>query len=352
MDADRGRTARLNRLIWISIAAVAAFVAGACALGPFELAWASFARAAAAGAGLALSGRYYRTRRQEPGLALALTSTAQMIAFALVAAPLSYIAASPSLPLWDDTFAAWDRWLGFDWMALLAAMNAHPVLHRLCALAYASFPIQVTTIILVLAWAGQSARLQTFLLAFIATTLVTIAGSAVVPAQGVWGHLGLSQADYPAISPITQTLHLPIFHGLRDGSLRILSGSEAEGIITFPSLHAALGLLFILAMWRVRYLRWAALVVNLLMIAATPIDGGHYFSDVIAGLAIAAACWACIARAIRRKGETELILLTPADAPLLAPDQPPVAAASERSREIARSPAVKARGNDCPITQK
>lgn len=336
MDADRAGTVRLNCLIWMSIAAVAAIVLAACAAGPFEPAWNSFVKATAASTGLAIAGRYYQTRRNEPGLALALTGTAQMIAFALVAAPLSYIAASAGLPLRDTTFVAWDQWLGFDWMSLLAAMNAYPTLHRLCALAYASFPVQVTAIILVLAWAGQFARLQTFLLAFIATTLVTIAGSAIVPAQGVWGQFSLSQADYPAIAPITQTVHLSIFHGLRDGTLRALSGSDAEGIITFPSLHAALGLLFILAMWRVRYLRWAALVVNLLMIAATPVDGGHYFSNVIAGLMIAAACWAGIARAIAPARNAELLLVTPADTPRLTPEQP-AAVTPDVPREAGRA---------------
>src|SRR5262249_33768844 len=36
--------------------------------------------------------------------------------------------------------------------------------------------------------------------------------------------------------------------------------------------------------------RWASVIVNSLMLAATPIDGSHNLVDVLAGVAIAAAC--------------------------------------------------------------
>ena len=66
-----------------------------------------------------------------------------------------------------------------------------------------------------------------------------------------------------------------------------------RGLITFPSFHAALGVIFARAFWSVPWLRWPALAVNLLMIAATPVNGGHYFVDVAAGGAVACvAIWA------------------------------------------------------------
>ncbi|WP_354047340.1 phosphatase PAP2 family protein [Bradyrhizobium sp. LB12.1] len=72
----------------------------------------------------------------------------------------------------------------------------------------------------------------------------------------------------------------------------------AEGIISFPSLHAALGLLFLLALWPVRYFGWIAALLNVAMIAATPVDGSHYFCDVVAGLAIALLSWVAVQRAL------------------------------------------------------
>src|SRR5205823_13317355 len=129
---------------------------------------------------------------------------------------------------------------------------------------------------------------------FMLLTLVTIAISTVMPAQGVWGYLHLSALDSPAIVPTTRELHLPVFFGLREGTFRHLVAEGAEGIISFPSLHAALGLLFLFALWPVRYVGWIAALLNVAMIAATPVDGSHYFSDVAAGLTIALLSWVTV----------------------------------------------------------
>ena len=63
--------------------------------------------------------------------------------------------------------------------------------------------------------------------------------------------------------------------------------NAAEGIITFPSYHSTLAILFLVALWSVPLLRWLGVVLNLAVIAATPIDGGHYFVDLGAGMIIA-----------------------------------------------------------------
>ncbi|MGY3080923.1 membrane-associated phospholipid phosphatase [Bradyrhizobium sp. LM6.10] len=108
----------------------------------------------------------------------------------------------------------------------------------------------------------------------------------------------LSIVDSPAIVPVTRDLPLPVFFGLRDGTFRHLIAEGAEGIISFPSLHAALGLLFPLALWPVRYFGWIAALLNVAMIAATPVDGSHYFCDVAAGLAVALLSWIAVQRAL------------------------------------------------------
>jgi hypothetical protein len=69
-------------------------------------------------------------------------------------------------------------------------------------------------------------------------------------------------------------------------------------------LHAALGLLFIFALWPVRYIGWISVLLNLTMIAATPVDGSHYFSDVVAGLTIAALSWIAVRHIVSQIGLT------------------------------------------------
>lgn len=309
-----------DRLIWALIGATALAVTIAALAGPFRIDWRSYAPVTLGCAALIAVAGYYIRFRPDPKLASALTGTAQIAAFAAVGAPLSYIAASAALPLWDAQLMQWDRDIGLDWMGLLSAMNTHADLHPAFRFAYTSFSIQATATVLALAFANHLIRLRHFLLGFMLATFVTIAISALMPAQGVWGHLHLAAHDYPNIAPTTQRTHLAVFLGLRDGSFRELMAQGSEGIITFPSLHAALGLLFIFAMWPVPYLRWAAAALNVLMIAATPVDGGHYFSDVIAGLVIASACWMAAARCLDRRRPVAASETEAADAPSIVPD--------------------------------
>ena len=285
---------RLDGIIWAIIAAGAALMLATPLVSGFQLVWHSFLAAACTSA-ICLAGYwFYQSRRPDSKLASALGGTAQIVAFAAVGAPLSYVAASLDLPLQDRWFDLADRALGLDWSALLTWMDAHAALHPLLRTIYWSLMPQTVVVVLALALAGRLAWLRIFMLAFVIATLVTIAVAAIVPAEGVWGFYRLHGTDYPAIAPATQQLHLPVFHGLRDGTFRQLMATGAEGIITFPSLHAALALLLAAGLWQIPVLRWVGLALNAVMLLSIPVDGGHYFIDVAAGLAIA---WASLAAA-------------------------------------------------------
>lgn len=334
MHAEHTILRRADRLIWTMIGMIALTICASAWFGTFHIDWATYTRVAAACAVLAGAAQVYTHFRKDPKAASALNCTAQIAAFAAVGAPLSYVAASANLTLWDGYFMAWDQHLGLDWTAWLQVMNNHPTLHTIFSLAYMSFAVQATTTVLALAVTGHLLRLRTFIAGFMLATVVTIVVSALMPAQGVWGHLHLSASNYPNIVPVTRDLHLSIFHGLRDGTFRELVAQGAEGIITFPSLHAALGLLFIWAMWPVKYLRWAVAALNVVMIAATPVDGGHYFTDVIAGLTIAIFCWLAASRLLRNPTPTA----TPArPAPIEAPSIVPSQLAATSPSAIARA---------------
>jgi membrane-associated phospholipid phosphatase len=284
---DAAALRRLDRLIWILVAAVAAMVLAAPLLSGFYIDWPTFA--APFGTVLTLCGGawFYRHWRRDERLASGLQSTAQLIAFAAVGAPLSYLAAGAAgaIPLQDHVFDAMDRALGFDWMALLRWLSDAPVTFGGLRLIYSSLLPQMTIAVLCLAFTGRLAWLRGFMLAFIFATLTTIAISAVLPAAGVWLHHGLTEAD-SRILPVVHTVW-PVFTGLRDGTVRGLVAVGAEGVITFPSLHAALAVIMIAALWPITRLRWPILILNTVMLAATPIDGAHYLVDVLAGVVIA-----------------------------------------------------------------
>jgi membrane-associated phospholipid phosphatase len=291
MNIDTARLRQLDLVLWTSIAAVAAVVLAAPLFSDFRQNWATFALPAGAWAGLIVGVLYYELKRPDLRLASALSGTGQIIAFSAFGAPLSYLAASAGRPLQDSVFDAADRMIALDWRAMLEWMNQAAFIHPMFSFAYQSFTIQASIVVLWLSLSGRFARLRTFILAFMIAAVVSIAISALVPAQGVWGYYGLDATSHPAINPVTRDLHLGIFHGLRDGSFRQLSAWGAEGIITFPSMHAAVAVILAIALWPVPVFRWVALGVNIVMVVATPVDGGHYFIDVVAGVVIAVASW-------------------------------------------------------------
>ncbi len=303
MDREAQALRQLDRLIWALVAIVTAIVLAAPCLSGFVIAWHAFVPPALACAMLVAGGWFYRRWRSDPRLASGLTSTAQVIAFAAVGAPLSYIATSANLPLQDHAFDTIDRALGLDWKALLAGMNTTPLLYAPLRLCYLSLTLQMTTVVLCLAFSGRLIWLRVYTLAFIFAALASIAVSVVLPAAGAWPYYGLTATDSPNVVPAVST-SWPVFYGLRDGTLRLLVAVGAEGIITFPSLHAALAVILTAGLWPIATLRWIILAVNLLMLASTPIDGSHYFIDVFAGIALAAVCL-MVAQAIARRAGSD-----------------------------------------------
>src|ERR1700693_1576770 len=88
---------RADHLIWGTIAVTAIIVFGASATGSFQIGWISFLKAGIVCSLLISGGSFYRKVRKDSLPATALTSSGQIVAFAAVGAPLSYIAASAAL---------------------------------------------------------------------------------------------------------------------------------------------------------------------------------------------------------------------------------------------------------------
>ncbi len=190
---EPGTLRRLDGLIWALIAAVAAIALASPWVSRFSLSWTTFAVPALAVLALTGAACFYRRGRPDPRLASGLENTAQVVAFAAVGAPLSYLAAAMNLPLQDQLFAAADRALDLDWRAMLAWMNASPGLYAVLRLIYLSLTVQMTTAVLCLAFTGRLLRLRIYTLSFILAALITIAISALLPAVGSGAfHFGTS----------------------------------------------------------------------------------------------------------------------------------------------------------------
>ena len=230
--------------------------------------------------------------RRNPRIAFAFTATAQMIVLLAMMTSLTYIATSANLPLMDTQLLAIDRALGWDFHAYLSVINDHPLLLSALALAYRAISMPILIIVFVLPLAGHFRRAGEFVTAFTVALLVTTAISTVVPATGVYDTIGILPSDYPNVVPQAYYDGKISIPALRGGSLRELDFLKLDGVLTFPSFHAAAAVLYTWALWGVRWFRPFNLLINGAMICATPAGGGHYLIDVLAGafLAIASIC--------------------------------------------------------------
>ena len=302
---------RVRARLWLAILAIAVLTAAWMRLAGLALDPGSALAPALTCLGLELLATVYSTRRPEPAFAVTLSGLAQVIAFSACAGLLSYAAAATGGPLWDQTFHDLDRSLGLDWTAYLHVLNERPDLGFVLSLAYRSLMLQVILLVVLLGFTGRLRALRDFVLAYMIAGLTAVLLSGLMPAMAMFVHLGLRPEDFPRLDPAAAYVHLAPLTGLRDGTLRVVSLSHVEGIITFPSFHAALGTLFARYLWMSRVTRWPGLALNAMLIAATPIDGGHYFVDVGAGILIAVAAMASIGVARRLAGARRMPVATP-----------------------------------------
>lgn len=220
----------------------------------------------------------FRRYRTDARLRSTLPNAALLFVFLAVGATLSYLGVSTNAPLVDSTLSAWDRALGFDWLAVSAWLAQHPTIRATLGLAYSIGLVQLAFVVLFLGLSARPAQLDEFMRLFIASSLVSIVISCVLPAAGTW--------KYYALTSQFNASMLAHFELMRDGLMRDIPLGHMQGIISFPSMHSAMAVLLANAMRGTRLFP-LFVVLNAAMLASTPIDGGHYLVDVIAGVALA-----------------------------------------------------------------
>jgi hypothetical protein len=236
-----------------------------------------------------IGARGARSKRWNPRTSYCLIAVAQLIVALVVLSTLTYLATGIGFPLRDELLLSWDRALGFDFRSYLAFVNSHPEVLRILSPSYSSIAWQLVAMALALPLAGCYRRTGHAICAFSLALVATICISVFVPAIGVYGQLGLKPSDFPYFEPQGYYDTLRDAPLLREGSLRALDLWRLGGVLTFPSFHAATATLYIWAFWPLTWLRPLVLPWNVAMIVATPLGGGHYLVDVLAGILVTIA---------------------------------------------------------------
>ena len=233
----------------------------------------------------------YRYLRPAPRLSRAAEDAAQMLLILLAFELMSYPAAilGGAFAYRDAWLAAADRALGLDWHAYLALVDGRPMLNGLMKGGYESGIVVLGLIPCAFAVTGQRRQMQRFLMALWLSGAATLAIFMFMPALHAFAYYGIGITDLHGLHPVLlENRFVAQFTALRaPGPHRIPMG-ELEGLVEFPSFHTTMSFLFVWALWPLRWLRPPVVVASLLSLSSTPIDGAHFFVDMIAGAVIAA----------------------------------------------------------------
>lgn len=235
---------------------------------------------------LATGGFYYLCLRNEPYLALLLFLPAFFFLGGGGGYRTQYILfhVGRQFPLVDETLAEIDRTLGFNWISYFRWIVDEPSLHGLLQTAYSSIwfqPVVLAVIQIVRKdFIGFSRLHMALPLSFAFLCCV----ATFLPAVGAYDFHDMKPEMHEGVSIVfTDGATAPLVW-LRQPMLpQALPDFPDLRVLTFPSWHAAVAVIFILSGWSIHFVRWLVLPLNLVMMAATPIHGSHYLVDMIVG---------------------------------------------------------------------
>jgi hypothetical protein len=211
---------------------------------------------------------------------------------------LTYVCMAMSGPWVDAPLLAFDRALGFDWLACFHAIVARPWLFKTLHLAYASIFVQPFYFVVLFGLMRQPDRMRELFRIIFVSLLLCCVGAILFPALGPFKLYGLeSYSDF---------LHdMEKLHARRDLTFAL---SEMGGVIAFPSFHTILALAYAYGFRRTGAVGYLMAGLNGVMLLSVPFLGGHYIADMLGGVVTMLVALAIVRLPdwLRHKGDSDV----------------------------------------------
>jgi len=237
------------------------------------------------GAVLIALGMLYRRSGRSENLSLGLVGAGIFILFTLALSMFNYLLLPLTSPLIDPILVKIDSMMGFSWPTFFTATAEYPTITTLLKLVYNSTMLQLTLLVVLLGLTGRQEALHKLLM------LVVITGTLAICFWGLWPSFGtlavheMSPELMQRVSPTVDLEYRDSLMQIAENGPGFLTPNEVRGLIAFPSYHMVLALISVYAAASIRAIFPVFLVLNILMIPATIINGGHHLIDLIGGLA-------------------------------------------------------------------
>lgn len=201
----------------------------------------------------------------------------------------TYMGMRLGMPLADVQLAEMDAAIGFRAREFLHVVDRYPKLATLLSFSYGSFTPQIVFVPAFLCLFANYTRAYAMVLALIIIGAMSAILGAFFPAIGAFAHYGLGSSQFKNISSFFGYHFLDSFYAVRNAADFTLALDHASGIVTFPSVHAAVAVLAGWGAWGLPWLRWPLILLNIAMWFSALTHGAHYLVDLFAGTLIACA---------------------------------------------------------------
>jgi hypothetical protein len=282
----------LNRLLLAFGLGSVLLDAALLAFGDFALDARGYALVAMLVLPLAGGAIYYDRIRAEPNLSATLSVAVFLIVFPAAASLFSYLALTITGPQIDNLLAAADLALGFHWTAVMTLASEHPGITRLLSAAYLSVLPQTLLLLFLLGLRGKLEALYGLALALCFGAIITLTIWTAFPAFGAFAVFDLPATVETRLGLSVNADYARVLGRMLEQGPGLITPVEIRGLVGFPSYHTLQALVLFWYVRREPWLRWPSLALNLLVLAAIPVHGGHHLVDMFAGIAVTvAAIW-------------------------------------------------------------
>lgn len=261
--------------------------------------WGGYAFCVAIGLAAVAVGLVYRRSGRSEEIALAAVATGLFILFTIFGSLFNYLLLPVGESRLDAVLTLVDGWLGYSWPDLVAATAGFPAFGGLLRTVYLSSLPQLIAVILLLGFGGRREPLHRFLLTGVFGALVAIGVWSVAPSFGPAAYHPVAAETVEALGMVVGPAYGAALVRLAVDGPTLLSPTDALGLIAFPSFHTVMACM---AVWFTRPFRRLFpffLVVNVLMIPAILVHGGHHLVDVLGGVAVFALALAMAGRLLQ-----------------------------------------------------
>jgi hypothetical protein len=273
-----------ERFIAIIVAILAIADLALITRGGIAVDWPGYAGAIALGGGSVALGLIYRKIGRDDGIALATISAGLFILFTIAGSVFNYMLIPFAGERIDAELMRVDAILGYDWAVYVAWMAQHGWLMPVLGAIYISSLPQLIVVTVILGFSRRREQLHRFMLTGIFGALTAIAIWGIAPSSGPSAVVTVAEAVAANASLVVTPAYGAELNRLFAEGVILLSPRDTLGLIAFPSFHTVMALMSVWFIPRRAALFLPFLTVNILMMPAILLHGGHHLVDLFAGI--------------------------------------------------------------------